>query len=178
VQQEGSTQPPNTPRTRSTNQLLDQFPVGFFAEDWKLNTRGQNKHVANTCAVKKKAKRPLKCIWKKGSSRENQLKDKWTCICTVGTESIQTPLHFSLFVSLQPFTKIKKEIIHKIILFLMVWILMTMWYFSFSFLINLQKCLHVYFFLSSWGAEWTLLRDKIDFFDFRKWLQWNKEWII
>ena len=27
---------------------------------------------------------------------------------TVGTESIQTPLNFSLFVSLQPFAKIKK----------------------------------------------------------------------
>ena len=27
---------------------------------------------------------------------------------TVGTERIQTPLHFSLFVSLQPFAKIKK----------------------------------------------------------------------
>ncbi len=28
------------------------------------------------------------------------------CIYTVGTESIQTPLHFSLFVMLQPFAKI------------------------------------------------------------------------
>ncbi len=28
-------------------------------------------------------------------------------ICTVGTESIQTPLNFSLFVVLQPFAKIK-----------------------------------------------------------------------
>ncbi len=27
-------------------------------------------------------------------------------VCTVGTESIQTPLHFSLFVILQPFAKI------------------------------------------------------------------------
>ncbi len=27
-------------------------------------------------------------------------------ICTVGTESIQTPLNFSLFVILQPFAKI------------------------------------------------------------------------
>ena len=27
---------------------------------------------------------------------------------TVGTENIQTPLNFSLFVSLQPFAKIKK----------------------------------------------------------------------
>ena len=41
---------------------------------------------------------------------------KWTDICesnilslyTVGTESIQDPLNFSLFVSLQPFAKIKK----------------------------------------------------------------------
>ncbi len=30
------------------------------------------------------------------------------CRYTVGTESIQTPLNFSLFVSLQPFAKIKK----------------------------------------------------------------------
>ncbi len=28
------------------------------------------------------------------------------CIYTVGTESIQTPLNFSLFVILQPFAKI------------------------------------------------------------------------
>ncbi len=30
----------------------------------------------------------------------------YVCIYTVGTESIQTPLHFSLFVMLQPFAKI------------------------------------------------------------------------
>ena len=30
------------------------------------------------------------------------------CLHTVGTESIRTPLNFSLFVSLQPFAKIKK----------------------------------------------------------------------
>jgi len=29
------------------------------------------------------------------------------------------------------------------------------------FVINLQKCLH---FLSRWGAEWTLMRNKINFF--------------
>ena len=29
-------------------------------------------------------------------------------LCAVGTESIETPLNFSLFVSLQPFAKIKK----------------------------------------------------------------------
>ncbi len=28
------------------------------------------------------------------------------CVYTVGTESIQTPLNFSLFVILQPFAKI------------------------------------------------------------------------
>ncbi len=28
------------------------------------------------------------------------------CVCTVGTESIQTPLNVSLFVILQPFAKI------------------------------------------------------------------------
>lgn len=31
---------------------------------------------------------------------------KWLKICTMGTESIQNPLHFSLFVPLQPFAKI------------------------------------------------------------------------
>ncbi len=30
----------------------------------------------------------------------------WDTVYTVGTESIQTPLHFSLFVILQPFAKI------------------------------------------------------------------------
>jgi len=58
----------------------------------------------------------------------------------------------------------------KFILFL------TLWYFSFSFLINLQTFLHVCIFLSRWGAEWTLMRNKMNFFDFSKWLQWNKEW--
>jgi len=36
-----------------------------------------------------------------------------------------------------------------------VWILTTMWYFSFSFLINLQKCLHFCFFCHSWEIKWT-----------------------
>jgi len=57
-----------------------------------------------------------------------------------------------------------------------VWILMTMWYFSFSFLINLQTFLHFCFFLSRCVAEWTIMRNKMNFFDFNKWLQWNKEW--
>jgi len=43
---------------------------------------------------------------------------------------------------------------------------MTMWYFSFSFLINLQKFLHFCFILSRWGAEWTLMRNKINFLNF------------
>ncbi|RCU35049.1 hypothetical protein DVA81_18210, partial [Acinetobacter baumannii] len=47
-------------------------------------------------------------------------------------------------------------------------ILMTMWYFS---LINLQKFLHFCFFLSRWGADCTLMRNKMNFFDFSKWLQ-------
>jgi len=49
-----------------------------------------------------------------------------------------------------------------------------MWYFSFSFLINLQKCLHFCFFLSRWGADCTLMGNKMNFLDFSKWLQWNK----
>jgi len=57
-------------------------------------------------------------------------------------------------------------------------ILMTMWYFSFSFLINVQTFLHFSFFLSRWGAEWTFMRNKMNFFDFSKWLQWNKEWLF
>jgi len=47
------------------------------------------------------------------------------------------------------------------------------WYFSFSFL---QTFLHFCFFLSRWGAEWTWMRNKMNFFVFSKWLQWNKEW--
>jgi len=41
---------------------------------------------------------------------------------------------------------------------------MTMRYFSFSFLINVQKCLHFCFFLSRWGAEWTFMRNKMNLF--------------
>ncbi len=41
-----------------------------------------------------------------------------------------------------------------------VWILRTMWYFSFSFLINLQKCQQFCVFLSIWGAVCTLMRKK------------------
>ncbi len=41
-----------------------------------------------------------------------------------------------------------------------VWILRTMWYFSFSFLINLQKCQQFCVFLSIWGAVCTLMREK------------------
>jgi len=41
-----------------------------------------------------------------------------------------------------------------------------------------NKFLHFCFFLSTWGAECTLMRNKIYFFDFSKWLQWNKEWIM
>ncbi len=41
-----------------------------------------------------------------------------------------------------------------------VWILKTMWYFSFSFLINLQKCQQFCVFLSVWGAVCTLMRKK------------------
>ncbi len=39
-------------------------------------------------------------------------------------------------------------------------ILRTMWYFSFSFLINLQKCQQFCVFLSIWGAVCTLMRTK------------------
>ncbi len=41
-----------------------------------------------------------------------------------------------------------------------VWILRTMWYFSFSFLINLQKCQQFCVFLSIWGTVCTLMRKK------------------
>ncbi len=57
-----------------------------------------------------------------------------------------------------------------------VWILRTMWYFSFSFLINLQKCQQFCVFLSIWGAVCTLMRKKMNLNDFSKWLQYNKEW--
>ncbi len=39
-------------------------------------------------------------------------------------------------------------------------ILRTMWYFSVSFLINLQKCQQFCVFLSIWGAVCTLMRKK------------------
>ncbi len=55
-----------------------------------------------------------------------------------------------------------------------VWILRTMWYFSFSFLINLQKCQQFCVFLSIWGAVCTLMRKKMNLNDFSKWLQYNK----
>jgi len=45
-----------------------------------------------------------------------------------------------------------------------------------SFLINLQTFLHFCFFLSRWGSAWTLMRNKMNFLYFSKWLQWNKEW--
>jgi len=48
---------------------------------------------------------------------------------------------------------------------------------SFSFLIHLQKFLHFCIFLSRWGAEWTLMRNKMNFLDFSKWPQWNKEFL-
>ncbi len=54
--------------------------------------------------------------------------------------------------------------------------LRTMWYFSFSFLINLQKCQQFCVFLSIWGAVCTLMRKKMNLNDFSKWLQYNKEW--
>ncbi len=57
-----------------------------------------------------------------------------------------------------------------------VWILRTMWYFSFSFLIYLQKCQQFCVFLSIWGAVCTLMRKKMNLNDFSKWLQYNKEW--
>ncbi len=41
-----------------------------------------------------------------------------------------------------------------------VWILRTIRYFSFSFLINLQKCQQFCVFLSIWGAVCTLMRKK------------------
>ncbi len=53
----------------------------------------------------------------------------------------------------------------------------AMWYFSFSFLINLQKCQQFCVFLSIWGAVCTL-RKKMNLKDFSKWLQYNKEWKI
>ncbi len=37
---------------------------------------------------------------------QNNVQDSLSYIYTVGTESIQTPLNFSLFVILQPFAKI------------------------------------------------------------------------
>jgi len=56
---------------------------------------------------------------------------------------------------------------------------MTMWYFSFSFLINLQKLLDFSFFLSRWGTEWTLMRNKMSFFDLSKWLKHFKGvWVL
>ncbi len=55
-------------------------------------------------------------------------------------------------------------------------LLRTMWYFSFSFLINLQKCQQFCVFLSIWGAVCTLMRKKMNLNDFSKWLQYNKEW--
>ncbi len=51
-----------------------------------------------------------------------------------------------------------------------------MWYFSFSFLINLQKCQQFCVFLSIWGAVCTLMRKKMNLNDFSKWLQYNKGW--
>jgi len=57
-------------------------------------------------------------------------------------------------------------------------ILSTMWYFSFSFLINLQKCQQFCVFLSRRGAVCTLMRKKNNLNDFSKWLQYNKEWKI
>ncbi len=47
-------------------------------------------------------------------------------------------------------------------------------YFSFSFLINLQKCQQFCVFLSIWGAVCTLMR-KMNLNDFSKWLQYDKE---
>ncbi len=55
---------------------------------------------------------------------------------------------------------------------------LTMWYFSFSFLINLQKCQQFCVFLSILGAVCTLMRKKMNLNDFSKWLQYNKEWNI
>ncbi len=48
-----------------------------------------------------------------------------------------------------------------------------MWYFSFSFLINLQKCQQFCIFLSIWGAVCTLMRNFFYLNDFSKWLQYN-----
>ncbi len=48
-----------------------------------------------------------------------------------------------------------------------------MWYFTFSFLINLQKCQQFCVFLSIWGAVCTLMRKKNNLNDFSKWLQYN-----
>ncbi len=62
-----------------------------------------------------------------------------------------------------------------------VWILRTMWYFSVSFLINLQKCQQFCVFLSIWGDVCTLMRKKMNLNDFSKWLQYDKfkgVWIL
>ncbi len=53
------------------------------------------------------------------------------------------------------------------------WIL-RMWYFSYSFLINLLKCQQFCVFLSIWGAVCTLMRKKMNLNDFSKWLQYNR----
>ncbi len=57
-------------------------------------------------------------------------------------------------------------------------ILRTMWYFSFSFLINLQNVNNSVFFCQYGGAVCTLMRKKMNLNDFSKWLQYNKEWKI
>ena len=43
--------------------------------------------------------------------------------------------------------------------------------FQIFILINLQRFVHFCFFLSRWGAECTLMRNKMNFFDLSKWLQ-------
>jgi len=101
----------------------------------------------------------------------------------VGTESIQSPLHVSLFVSLQPFLiNVHSEEVDS------MWVKYErhskgseyLWPCDFSFFIYfyLHKFLNFWFFLSRWGAEWTLMRNKMNFFDFCKWLRGNKEWTM
>ena len=43
--------------------------------------------------------------------------------------------------------------------------------FQFFFFNKFAKISTFLFFLSRWGAECTLMRNKINFFDFSKWLQ-------
>jgi len=53
----------------------------------------------------------------------------------------------------------------------------TLWYFSFSFLINVQTFLHFCFFPSRWGAECTLMRNKLTLANgWIKYLPMRYEW--